>query len=86
VGMVKDNLNSAPSLITSNVAMSANVSGTFAYISGIPYYSSTGSPSVTVATLELQNFTGQTFRSADPFTLAAGSAIEGTGSIIATQT
>jgi len=86
VGMVKDNLNSAPTLVTSNVVMAGNVSGTYAYISGIPYYSSTGSPSVTVATVELQNFTGQTFRSADPFTLAAGTAIEGTGSIIATQT
>jgi hypothetical protein len=86
VGMVKDNLNSAPTLVTSNVVMAGNVSGTYTYISGIPYYSSTGSPSITVATLELQNFTGQTFRSADPFTLGAGSAIEGTGSIIATQT
>jgi hypothetical protein len=86
VGMVKDNLNSAPTLVTSNVVMSGNVTGTYAYISGIPYYSATGSPSITVATVELQNFTGQTFRSADPFTLAAGSAIEGTGSIIATQT
>ena len=66
--------------------MAGNVSGTYTYISGIPYYSATGSPSITVATLELQNFTGQTFRSADPFTLSAGSAIEGTGSIIATQT
>lgn len=86
VGMVKDNLNSAPTLVTSNVIMAGNVSGTYTYISGIPYYSATGSPSITVATLELQNFTGQTFRSADPFTLAAGSAIEGTGSIISTQT
>jgi hypothetical protein len=66
--------------------MAGNVNGTFTYISGIPYYSATGSPSVTVSTLELQNFTGQTFRSADPFTLSAGSAIEGSGSIIATQT
>jgi hypothetical protein len=86
VGMVKDNLNSAPTLVTSNVVMAGNVNGTLTYISGIPYYSATGSPSITVATLELQNFTGQTFRSADPFTLSAGSAIEGTGSIIATQT
>jgi hypothetical protein len=86
VGMVKDNLNSAPTLVTSNVVMAGNVNGTFTYISGIPYYSATGSPSVTVSTLELQNFTGQTFRSTDPFTLSAGSAIEGTGSIIATQT
>ena len=86
VGMVKDNLNSAPTLVTSNVVMTGNVNGTFAYISGIPYYSSTGSPSITVATVELQNFTGQTFRSADPFTLSAGTALEGTGSIIASQT
>ena len=86
VGMVKDNLNSAPTLVTSNVVMVGNVNGTFTYISGIPYYSATGSPSITVATLELQNFTGQTFRSADPMTLSAGSAIEGSGSIIAVQT
>jgi hypothetical protein len=66
--------------------MAGNVSGTYTYISGIPYYSATGNPSVTVSTLELQNFVGQTFCSADPFTLAAGSAIEGTGSIFATQT
>jgi hypothetical protein len=58
----------------------------YTYISGIPYYSATGSPSITVSALELQNFTGQTFRSADPFTLGAGTALEGTGSIIATQT
>jgi hypothetical protein len=86
VGMVKDNLNSVPTLVTSNVVMAGNVNGTFTYISGIPYYSATGSPSITVATLELQNFTGQTFRSADPMTLSAGTAIEGTGSIIAAQT
>jgi len=86
VGMVKDNLNSAPTLVTSNVVMAGNVNGTFTYISGIPYYSATGSPSITVATLELQNFVGQTFRSADPMTLSAGTAIEGTGSIIAAQT
>jgi hypothetical protein len=75
VGFVKDNLNSAPTLVTSNVVMAGNVNGTFTYISGIPYYSATGSPSVTVATLELQNFTGQTFRSADPFTLDRKSVV-----------
>ena len=86
VGFVKDNLNSAPTLVTSNVVMTGNVSGTYNYISGIPYYGATGSPSITVSALELQNFTGQTFCSADPFTLSAGSAIEGTGSIISAQT
>ena len=86
IGMVKDNLNSAPSLVTTNTAMVTATSGTFRYISGIPYYSATGSPAITVSNLELQNFTGQTFRSADPFTVASGTSYEGSGSVIATQT
>ena len=86
VGMVKDNLNSAPTLVTTNTAMVTATSGTYRYISGIPYYSATGSPAITVASLELQNFTGQTFRSADPFTLASGTSFEGSGSVISTQT
>jgi len=86
IGMVKDNLNSAPTLITTNTAMVTATSGTYRYISGIPYYSATGSPAITVANLELQNFTGQTFRSADPFTVASGTSYEGSGSVIATQT
>jgi hypothetical protein len=86
IGMVKDNLNSAPSLVTTNTAMVTATAGTFRYISGIPYYSATGSPAITVANLELQNFTGQTFRSADPFTVASGTSYEGSGSVISTQT
>ena len=86
IGMVKDNLNSAPTLVTTNTAMVTATSGTYRYISGIPYYSATGSPAITVANLELQNFTGQTFRSADPFTVASGTSYEGSGSVISTQT
>ena len=86
IGMVKDNLNSAPTLVITNTAMVTAVTGTYRYISGIPYYSSTGSPAITVANLELQNFTGQTFRSADPFTVASGTSYEGSGSVISTQT
>ena len=86
VGMVKDNLNSVPTLVTTNIAMVTATAGTYRYISGIPYYSSTGSPAITIANLELQNFTGQTFRSADPFTLASGTVYEGSGSVISTQT
>jgi hypothetical protein len=86
VGMVKDNLNSAPTLVTTNTAMVTATAGTFRYISGIPYYSATGSPAITVANLELQNFTGQTFRSADPFTVASGTSYEGSGSVISSQT
>jgi hypothetical protein len=86
VGMVKDNLNSAPTVTTANVIMVEATAGTYTYISGIPYYSATGSPAITVANLEMSNFTGQTFRSATPFTLAAGTNYEGSGSIIAVQT
>ena len=86
VGMVKDNLNSAPTVTTANVIMVEATAGTYTYISGIPYYSATGSPAITVANLEMSNFTGQTFRSATPFTLAAGTNYEGSGSIIALQT
>ena len=85
VGMVKDNLNSAPTLVTGNVVMTEAVAGTYRYISGVPYYSS-GSPSITVTNLELQNFTGQTFRSSDPFTLGSGTNYEGSGAIITAQT
>ena len=85
VGMVKDNLNSAPSLVTGNTIMVEAVSGTYRYISGIPYYN-TGSPSITIANLELQNFTGQTFRSADPFILGSGTVYEGTGAVVVAQT
>jgi hypothetical protein len=86
VGFVKDNLNSAPTLVTANTVMAGNVSGTYAYISGIPYYSATGSPSITVSALELQNLTGQTFCSADPFSVASGTNYEGSGAIISAQT
>jgi hypothetical protein len=86
VGMVKDNLNLAPTVTTANVIMVEATAGTYTYISGIPYYSATGSPAITVANLEMSNFTGQTFRSATPFTLASGTNYEGSGSVIALQT
>jgi hypothetical protein len=86
VGFVKDNLNSAPTLVTSNVAMTVATAGTYTYISGIPYFSSTGSPAITIANLEVQNYTGQTFCSATPFTLASGTVSEGSGAVIVAQT
>ena len=86
VGFVKDNLNSAPTLITSNVVMTVATTGTYTYISGIPYFSATGSPAITVANLEVQNYTGQTFCSAVPFTIASGTNYEGSGDVILAQT
>ena len=86
VGFVKDNLNSAPSLVTANTAVVEATAGTYRYISGIPYYN-TGSPTITIANLEVSNLSGQTFRSADPFILASGTVSEGSGALVsATQT
>ena len=86
VGFVKDNLNLAPSLITASTTLVEATAGTYRYISGIPYYN-TGSPTITIATLAVANLSGQTFRSADPFVLASGTVIEGSGAILsATQT
>jgi hypothetical protein len=86
VGFVKDNLNSAPSLVTASTAMVEATAGTYRYISGIPYYN-TGSPTITIANLQVANLSGQTFRSADPFSLASGTVSEGSGALVsATQT
>ena len=81
VGFVKDNLNSAPTLVTSNVVMVEATAGTYRYISGVPYYN-TGSPTITIANVEVQNLAGQTYTSTTPFTLASGTVLEGSGAVL----
>ena len=81
VGFVKDNLNTAPSLVTSNISMVEATAGTYRYISGIPYYN-TGSPAITIANLEVSNLAGQTYTSTTPFTLASGTVYEGSGAVL----
>ena len=81
VGFVKDNLNTAPGLVTGNVLMVESTAGTYRYISGIPYYN-TGSPAVTIANLEVSNLAGQTYTSTTPFTLASGTVYEGSGAVL----
>ena len=81
MGFVKDNLNSAPTLVTSNVVMVEATAGTYRYISGIPYYN-TGSPTITIANVEVQNLAGQTYTSTTPFTLASGTVLEGSGAVL----
>jgi hypothetical protein len=86
VGFVKDNLNSVPSLATGNVIMTEATAGTYRYISGIPYYN-TGSPTITIANLQVANLSGQTFTSTNPFVLDSGTVYEGSGSVVvASQT
>lgn len=82
VGFVKDNLNSVPTLATSNVVMVEATSGTYRYISGIPYYN-TGGPTITIANLQVANLAGQTFTSTNPFILDSGTVYEGSGSVVA---
>ncbi|CAB4163801.1 PKD/Chitinase domain containing protein [uncultured Caudovirales phage] len=88
VGFVKDNLNTAPTVGVANIVMSEATAGTYRYISGIPYYSATGSPAITIATLEVANLTGQTYNnSTTPLSIASGTLYESTtGSVISTQT
>ena len=81
VGFVKDNLNTAPGLVTGNVLMVESTAGTYRYISGIPYYN-TGSPAITIANLEVSNLAGQTYTSTTPFTLASGTVYEGSGAVL----
>jgi len=82
VGFVKDNLNSVPTLATGNVVMAEATAGTYRYISGIPYYN-TGSPTITIANLQVANLAGQTFTSTNPFILDSGTVSEGSGSVVA---
>ncbi len=84
-GFVKDNLNTAPTLATGNVTMTEATAGSYRYISGIPYYN-TGSPTITIANLQVANLSGQTFRSADPFTMTSGTVYEGSGTVAVSQT
>ena len=82
VGFVKDNLNSVPTLNTGSVVMTEATAGTYRYISGIPYYN-TGSPTITIANLQVTNLAGQTYTSTNPFVLDSGTVYEGSGSIVA---
>ena len=82
VGFVKDNLNSVPTLSNSSVVMTEATAGTVRYISGIPYYN-TGSPTITIANLQVANLAGQTFTSTNPFVLDSGTVYEGSGSVVA---
>jgi hypothetical protein len=86
VGFVKDNLNSAPTLTTSGATVTSNVTGTYNYISGIPYYGGGGAPAVALANVQVSNLAGQTYTSTNPFVVASGTNQEGSGSVISAQT
>lgn len=86
-GFVKDNLTAAPTIAQANAIVVENTAGTYRYISGVPYYN-TGSPTVDVVGLEVQNFTGQCYRNTStPLTVTTGTLSESTtGTIVSAQT
>jgi hypothetical protein len=81
VYVVKDDITATPT--TTIGTLSENVAGTYQYVSGIPYYD-TGSPSITITGTTVANFTGQAYQdTVSPHTVAAGTASEGSGSVVA---
>ena len=59
VEFVKDDLTTTPTIANSG-SLAQNVAGTFRYVSGVPYYNS-GSPSLTLSGVTVNNLTGQTY-------------------------
>jgi len=60
VGFVKDDLTAIPTIDISSAMLTENVSGTYRYISGIPYYNS-GSPSLTLSGVLISDLVGQCY-------------------------
>ena len=85
VGFVKDDMLDTPTVIQSSTTISEASSGTYRYISGIPYYNS-GSPSITISGLQVANLVGQTYRNTSaPLQYTSGTILENSGTIISTQ-
>jgi len=86
VGLVKDDVTSVPTLVTTSVTVSNVTATTIRTISSIPYYQAGGN--IRVVGLQAYNWIGQTYTSSTPMSIAANaSAAEGTtGTLITTQT
>jgi hypothetical protein len=87
VGYVKDDLTSVPTVDVSGATLTTGTTGTYLYVSGIPYFN-TGSPTVTLTGAQIYNWIGQTYQNTTtPFTIAPDTNDESTtGSVIASQT
>ena len=76
IEFVKDNVTATPTLTSGT--LTENVAGTYRYISGVPYYN-TGSPSLTLSGVTLNNFIGQTYRNTSQVVqVVSGTNYEGT--------
>ena len=61
VTVVCDDLTSSPTIDVASATLTESVSGSYRYISGIPYYN-TGSPKLTMAGVTVNNWIGQAYR------------------------
>ena len=61
VTVVCDDNTAVPTLDTTSATMTETTSGTYRYISGIPYYN-TGSPQITISGISISNWIGQAYR------------------------
>ena len=86
VDFVKDDMTDVPTVVQESAELSENTAGTYRYISGVPYYNTGGS--ITISSLAVANLVGQTYRdTSDPIQFTTGTLSESTsGSIISTQT
>lgn len=84
VDFVKDDLTVAPTI--AGGVVSEQTSGTYRFISGVPYYNS-GSPALRLSGVGISNLTGQTYADiTNVMSVNQNSLLENTsGSIIATQ-
>lgn len=84
---VADNITSTPTINTGSASVVEATAGTYRYISGIPYYN-TGSPTVTVTGLTVNNFVGEVYEDStnDIVHVNSGTNFEGTsGSSISSE-
>jgi hypothetical protein len=77
---VKDDVTAVPTVDISSATLTEGTSGTYRYISGIPYYN-TGSPTVSLTGAKIYDWIGQTFLgpvgSATPFTIEPDATTNG---------
>ena len=80
-GFVKDSVTLAPTLDISTATVSENTAGTQRYVSGIPYYNTSGV--VQLEGVKAYNWIGQCYlNSSSPLVVAASTVVEGTGNVI----
>lgn len=81
-----DDLTSVPTIDISSATLTESTSGSYRYISGIPYYN-TGNPQLTLSGALLSNWIGQAYRDTNNvLEIANGTNLESTsGATISTQ-